>query len=187
MEDFNNTQETTEETKSTEVDAQTEKVDKDTTVESDKIVDKLQKRLGKEQAEKKEAKTRLEEALSRIEELEKGNKKSLKDKSDEEKQSELQKAKDEEIAQLRSQIKLAEISQQADEVLKESGIAVGKEVLSMLVNEDIDKTLTNVKALINLLSEQQKSWETKRNTGITPKKTPENNSDPFQEILNKYK
>src|SRR5699024_12465101 len=62
-----------------------------------------------------------------IEELETGGKKSVKEQSVEDKEAEAQKAKDDEIAQLRQQIKLAEVTQQADEVLKESGLALGKE------------------------------------------------------------
>lgn len=141
-------------------------------VDSDKVIEKLQKRIGKEQAEKNETKTQLDQALARIEELEKGSKKSVKEKSEAEKLADEQKAKDEEITKLKTQIKLAEISQQADEVLKESGLAVGKDVLSILVDQDEEKTFANVKAVINLLNAQQQEWERKRNTGVTPKKTP---------------
>lgn len=163
-----------------------ETTDEQQPTDADKVVEKLQKRIGKEQAEKNEAKTQLEQALARISELEKGGKKSIKEKSDEEKQVEAQKAKDDEIAKLKSQIKLAEISQQADEVLKESGLAVGKDVLSILVNEDEEKTYANVKAVINLLNTQQQEWEKKRNTGVTPKVTGQVQLDPFEQIKKKY-
>lgn len=157
----------------------TEEVEKDTAaeveeqtgdVDSEKIVEKLQKRLASKTASEKETKTQLEQALARISELEKGNKKSVKEKSEEEKLSEAQKAKDDEIATLRKQIKVAEITQQADEVLKESGLSVGKDILSLIVSEDEDKTYSNVKAMLSFLAEQQKQWEIKRNTGQTPRK-----------------
>lgn len=165
-----------EETKTVEA---TEEVEKDTAaeveeqtgdVDSEKIVEKLQKRLASKTASEKETKTQLEQALARISELEKVNKKSVKEKSEEEKLSEAQKAKDDEIATLRKQIKVAEITQQADEVLKESGLSVGKDILSLIVSEDEDKTYSNVKAMLSFLAEQQKQWEIKRNTGQTPRK-----------------
>lgn len=155
--------------------------------DADKIVEKLQKRLDSKTKAEKETKTQLEQALARIEELENGNKKSVKEQSVEEKEAQAQKAKDEEIAQLRQQIKLAEVTQQADEVLKESGLALGKDMLSLLVNEDEEQTYTNVKSLISFLDEQQKQWEVKRNTGVTPKKLENTPSDPFAEAIKKFK
>src|SRR5699024_6303106 len=116
-----------EETEVTETEEVEEKPD------ADKIVEKLQKRLDSKTKAEKETKTQLEQALARIEELEKGGKKSVKEQSVEEKEAEAQKAKDDEIAQLRQQIKLAEVTQQADEVLKESGLALGKDMLTLQV------------------------------------------------------
>ncbi len=148
--------------------------DKDELTDSDKIVEKLQKRIGKEQAEKNETKTQLDQALARIEELEKGGKKSVKEKSDEEKAAELQKAKDDEIASLKAQIKISNITSQADEVLKESGIALSAAELGLLVDVDEEKTYSNVKTFLNLLDNQRSQWEKARNTGTTPKLVPGN-------------
>lgn len=148
--------------------------DKDELTDSDKIVEKLQKRIGKEQAEKNETKTQLEQALARIEELEKGGKKTVKEKSDEEKAAELQKAKDDEIASLKAQIKISNITSQADEVLKESGIALSAAELGLLVDVDEEKTYSNVKTFLNLLDNQRSQWEKARNTGTTPKLVPGN-------------
>lgn len=148
--------------------------DKDELTDSDKIVEKLQKRIGKEQAEKNETKTQLEQALARIKELEKGGKKTVKEKSDEEKAAELQKAKDDEIASLKAQIKISNITSQADEVLKESGIALSAAELGLLVDVDEEKTYSNVKTFLNLLDNQRSQWEKARNTGTTPKLVPGN-------------
>lgn len=157
-------------------------------VDSDKVIEKLQKRIGKEQAEKNDAKNQLTEALKRIEELEKGTKKpSIKEKSEAEKAAEAQKVKDDEISKLKAQIKRAEVSSQADEVLKEAGLSVGKDMLGLVVSEDEETTYANVKTLIAFLNDQQKTWEVKRNTGSTPKRTPENTEvDPFKEAAKKY-
>lgn len=171
-----------------EADIENDESDDTDIVDSEKVIEKLQKRIGKEQAEKNQTKTQLEQALQRIEELEKGSKKSVKEKSDDDKKADEQKEKDAEIAKLKSQIKVAEITQQADEVLKESGLTVGKEILSIIVNEDEEKTYSNVKAFVNFLNDQQKQWEVKRNTGNTPKKTPGTKEhDPFAAIAEKYK
>ena len=148
--------------------------DKDELTDNDKIVEKLQKRIGKEQAEKNETKTQLDQALARIEELEQGGKKSVKEKSDEEKAAELQKAKDDEIASLKAQIKISNITSQADEVLKESGIALSAAELGLLVDVDEEKTYSNVKTFLNLLDNQRSQWEKARNTGTTPKRVPGN-------------
>lgn len=155
--------------------------------DADKIVEKLQKRLDSKTKAEKETKTQLEQALARIEELEKGGKKSVKEQSVEEKEAEAQKAKDDEIAKLKQQIKLAEVTQQADEVLKESGLSLGKDMLSLLVNEDEERTYSNVKSLISFLDGQQQQWEVKRNTGVTPKKLENTPADPFAEAIKKFK
>ena len=171
------------EVETTEVD-ETEETDKP---DADKIVEKLQKRLDSKTKAEKETKTQLEQALARIEELEKGGKKSVKEQSVEEKEAEAQKAKDDEIAKLKQQIKLAEVTQQADEVLKESGLSLGKDMLSLLVNEDEERTYSNVKSLISFLDAQQQQWEVKRNTGVTPKKLENTPPDPFAEAIKKFK
>lgn len=137
---------------------------------TEKVLEKLKARIGKEQAEKNETKTQLEQAMARIQELEQGRK-GVKEKSAEEKLAEAQQKKDDEIAVLRKQIKLSDMTQEADEVLKEGGLVVPKEVLSLLVSEDEAKTYDNVKTILTFLETQQKAWETKRNTGTTPKKT----------------
>lgn len=156
-------------------------------LDSEKVVEKLQKRLASKTAAEKETKTQLEQALARIDELEKGSKKGVKELSDEEKAVKEQSEKDAEIEKLRNQIKIAESTQQADEVLKEAGLVAGKDLLSMIVRTDDEKTLANVKALINYTNEQQKQWEIKRNTGTTPKKTPGSKEiDPFKAVLDKY-
>lgn len=157
-----------------ETETETNEEEQQQSTDNDKIVEKLQKRIGKEQAEKNETKTQLEQALARIEELEKGGKKSVKEKSDEEKAAEIQKAKDDEIASLKAQIKISNITSQADEVLKESGIALSAAELGLLVDVDEEKTYSNVKTFLNLLDNQRSQWEKARNTGTTPKRVPGN-------------
>lgn len=156
-------------------------------LDSEKVVEKLQKRLASKTAAEKETKSQLEQALSRIEELENAGKKGVKELSDEEKATKAQQEKDDEIAKLKSQIKIAESTQQADEVLKEAGLAVGKDILALVVAENDTQTLANVKALITYTQDQQAKWEVRRNTGTTPKKTTGTTEvDPFTAAAAKY-
>ena len=131
-------------------------------------------------AAEKETKTQLEQALARIEELENAGKKGVKELSDEEKAAKEQQEKDAEIAKLKAQIKIAEATQQADEVLKDAGLTVGN-ILGIVVAEDDQQTLANVKALINYTQDQRSKWEIARNTGSTPKRTPGNQQAITQE------
>ncbi len=150
-------------------------------LDSEKVVEKLQKRLASKTAAEKETKSQLEQALSRIEELENAGKKGVKELSDEEKATKAQQEKDDEIAKLKSQIKIAESTQQADEVLKDAGLTVGKDILGIVVAEDDQQTLANVKALINYTQDQRSKWEIARNTGSTPKRTQGNQQAITQE------
>ena len=171
-----------EEEVTTEVDTAEE-----TNVDTEKIVEKLQQRLASKTKVEKETKSQLEQALSRIEELENAGKKGVKELSQEEKDAKAQQEKDEEIAKLRNQIKIAESTQQADEVLKEAGLVVGKDILGMLVSNDDESTLSNVKALISYTNEQRKAWEITRNTGTTPRRTlGQEEVDPFKAAAKKY-
>lgn len=172
--------ETVSETDTTE--EQTEQVD------SDKIVEKLQKRLGKETHEKNETKEQLETALARIEELENGSKEGVKEKSDKEKATETQKAKDDEIEDLKRTIKIQKVTSEVDEVLKESGFALNKEELSLVVSSDEEQSYSNVKTLINLINRDREQQAVIRNTGQTPKKQTEQSTlNPFEAINQKYK
>lgn len=170
---------TATETTETEETAAEETAEKE--LDSEKVVEKLQKRLASKTAAEKETKTQLDQALARIEELENAGKKGVKTLSDEEKAVKAQEEKDAEIAKLKSQIKIAESTQQADEVLKEAGLAVGKDILALVVAEDDTQTLANVKALITYTQDQQAKWEVRRNTGTTPKRTINNQNTVTQE------
>lgn len=155
--------------------------------ESDKIIEKLQKRLDSKTKAEKEKDTQIEELLGRVAELESGSKKSVKEKSEEEKLAEEQKAKDERIANLEEQIKINNITQQADEVFKESGITLGKDMLSIIVNSDEEQTYANVKTLISFIDTQQQQWEIKRNTGKTPDKVTNEQIDAFDAVIKNFK
>lgn len=151
----------------------TEEVAAETTesnsIDSEKVIEKLQKRLGKETSEKNETKEQLEKALLEIDELKKASKKGVKELSEEDKAKQEQNAKDSKIKELENQIKIQNITSQVDEVLKESGFALKKEELSLVVNSDEEVSYSNVQTLISLINRDREQQAIKRNTGVTPK------------------
>ncbi len=138
-------------------------------IDSEKVIEKLQKRLGKETSEKNETKEQLEKALLEIDELKKASKKGVKELSEEDKAKQEQNAKDSKIKELENQIKIQNITSQVDEVLKESGFALNKEELSLVVNSDEEVSYSNVQTLISLINRDREQQAIKRNTGVTPK------------------
>lgn len=141
------------------------------------VIEKLQKRLNSKTQAEKETKDQLAHALERIEQLEKKQKDSKvregKEDAKTNNEQTLLDERDKEIADLKRQIKRSESRVQADEVLKEAGLSVGRDLLDTLVSDEDERTLANVKALVNFVNELQKAWELKRNSGTAPKKTPE--------------
>lgn len=166
----------------------TEEVAAETTesnsIDSEKVIEKLQKRLGKETSEKNETKEQLEKALLEIDELKKTSKKGVKELSEEDKAKQEQNAKDSKIKELENQIKIQNITSQVDEVLKESGFALNKEELSLVVNSDEEVSYSNVQTLISLINRDREQQAIKRNTGVTPKKTPSNSTTVTKEQFN---
>lgn len=162
--------EVNEEVTTEEVAAETETED---VIDSDKVVEKLQKRLKSINSEKKEANEELDKALKRIAELENANKKGVKQLSEEDKAKQLQAEKDKEINELREQLKLNNITMQVDEALKESGFALSKEELDLVVDTDEEKAYQNIKTLISLINKDREQQAYKRNVGVTPKKVSE--------------
>lgn len=164
------TTEVNEEVTTEEVAAETET---DDVIDSDKVVEKLQKRLKSINSEKKEANEELTKALERIAELENASKKDVKQLSEEDKAKQLQAEKDKEINELREQLKLNNITMQVDEALKESGFALSKEELDLVVDTDEEKAYQNIKTLISLINKDREQQAYKRNVGVTPKKVTE--------------
>lgn len=167
------TDETAEETKATEPVAD-EQTEKETKVDSDAVVKKLQKRIGAEQSKKNSYKEQLDNALKEIEKLKSG--KSVKTLSDEDKAKKDVDEKDKEIAALKSQIARRQTLDDTDQVLRENGLVVPANVLNFLVSDDADNTYSNVKAFIDYtetvkdsVREEFKKGRTPRASGATTK------------------
>lgn len=144
----------------------------DKQLDGDKLVKKLQKRIGKEQNEKHSLQDQLDKANAKIKELQSG--KSIKNLSDEDKAKKVEDEKDKEIASLRAQITRRDNIKQTDEVFKDAGLTVGDDVLNMVVVDDDKQTYANVQALIKYTNQIQSGVKKELLKGSTPR----NNGKP---------
>lgn len=138
-----------------------------TEVDSDKAVEKLQKRLGKETAEKKDLQTQLDEAVAKLKQVQEG--KGPKKLSDDEKEVEANKAKDQQIIDLQNKLKLTQSKVETNDVLKEAGLTVSSDVLDLVVSVDDKKTLANAKALIEYSNSVKDGARKEFMKGIPPR------------------
>lgn len=144
----------------------------DKQLDGDKLVKKLQKRIGKEQNEKHSLQDQLDKANAKIKELQSG--KSIRNLSDEDKAKKAEDEKDKEIASLRAQITRRDNIKQTDEVFKDAGLTVGDDVLNMVVVDDDKQTYANVQALIKYTNQIQSGVKKELLKGSTPR----NNGKP---------
>ncbi|OYS49818.1 hypothetical protein CBF86_01895 [Limosilactobacillus reuteri] len=139
----------------------------DNKLDGDKLVKKLQKRIGKEQNEKHSLQEQLDKANAKIKELQSG--KANKDSLDIEATMSKESEKDKEIASLRAQIARRDNIKQTDEVFKEAGLTVSDDVLNMVVVDDEKQTYTNVQALIKYTNQIQSGVKKDLLKGSTPR------------------
>lgn len=140
---------------------------KEEKLDGDKLVKKLQKRIGKEQNEKHSLQDQLDKANEKIKQLQSG--KSIKDLSDEDKAKKAESDKDKKIASLEAQITRRDNIKQTDEVFKEAGLNVSDDVLNMVVVDNDKQTYANVQALIKYTNQIQSGVKRELLKGSTPK------------------
>lgn len=136
-------------------------------VDSDKIVEKLKKRIGKEQASKHDLEKQLKTVQTELEQLK--SDKSVKTLSDEDKAKKASDEKDAKIAELTAKLARNEAIKQTDEVFKESGLNVSGQVLDMVVANDDKKTYANAQALIEFAQSIQSDTKKGMLKGHTPR------------------
>lgn len=144
----------------------------DKKVDSDKIVEKLKKRIGKEQASKHDLEKQLKDAQAEIERIKSG--KSVKKLSDEDKAKKASDEKDAKIAELETKLARNEAIKQTAEVFKESGLNVSDKVLDMVVANDDEKTYANVQTLIEFAQSIQSDTKKGMLKGHTPRQNGNN-------------
>lgn len=141
--------------------------DDDKKVDSDKIVEKLKKRIGKEQASKHDLEKQLKDAQAEIERIKSG--KSVEDKA-----KKASDEKDAKIAELEAKLARNEAIKQTAEVFKESGLNVSDKVLDMVVANDDEKTYANVQTLIEFAQSIQSDTKKGMLKGHTPRQNGNN-------------
>lgn len=156
---------------------------KENQIDGDKLVKKLQKRIGKEQSEKHSLQEQLDKANEKLKALQSG--KTLKEMSDEDKAKKEQDAKDKEIASLRAQIARRDNIKQTDEVFREAGLTVSDDVLGMVVADDDKQTFANVQALIKFINTVEDNVKKEYLKGSTPRTN--GNPTMTKEEINKIK
>lgn len=170
------TSEVEEQAQDTETQVTTEKTSQDDPesvdndrINSNKVVDKLKSRLGKEQSEKHDALNQLAELKKEFEQLK--AQKSVKGLSDEERAKKEASEKDKRIAELEANLKHRDAVAEVDGVFKESGINVSEPILDMVTTADPETTYSNAQALIDLINDAREGAKKDFLKGTTPKKT----------------
>ena len=168
------TEETTQVTDVKDNQENVETVEKDVQdkkpVDAEKIAKKLQKRISKEQESKHQALQEVEELKAKLAKYE-NNDKSIKELSDEEKAKQEEDAKDRRIKELEERLARNEDLKQTKQVFEESGLSVPDEVLDMVVVNDSEKTLANVKAITNYTESIKEDTRKELLAGRTPRVT----------------
>ncbi|PBQ23847.1 hypothetical protein CNR29_07385 [Levilactobacillus brevis] len=120
--------------------------------DNDKVIEKLQSRIGKEQSKKNELQQQLEQAQSELKKLRSG------DKEDEEKEKSPEQIK---VEALEKQLARRDIIDSTLDVFKESHIDMPKNIVSMFVDDDRDKTIENAGELLTFITSVKKDAEAK--------------------------
>ena len=160
---------TVDEVQTNDAQNKTENGTKSQEFDADKLVDKLQKRIGKEQASKNSYKDRLAKAEAKIKELQAG--KSVKQMSDDDKTKQAEDDKDKTIKDLQAKLARQTSIAETDKVFKEAGLSVGDDVLNMVVTTNDKQTYANAKALIDYTNQVQETVRKSYLKGSTPKVT----------------
>lgn len=160
---------TVDEVQTNDAQNKTENGTKSQEFDADKLVDKLQKRIGKEQASKNSYKDRLAKAEAKIKELQAG--KSVKQMSDDDKTKQAEDEKDKTIKDLQAKLARQTSIAETDKVFKEAGLSVGDDVLNMVVTTNDKQTYANAKALIDYTNQVQETVRKSYLKGSTPKVT----------------
>ncbi|MCQ2076389.1 MAG: DUF4355 domain-containing protein [Bacteroidaceae bacterium] len=139
-------------------------------------IEKLQKRLGKVTGAKNSAEQALEEMQlknaelqKQLEEYKQGN--TVKELSDKEKAEQEAQAKDDEIKSLKAQLARTQAMQDTNEILKSEGYNVPANVLELIVTDNSEQTVDNVKAVLSFAESIKETVRTDLLKGTAPRRT----------------
>lgn len=139
-------------------------------------IEKLQKRLSKVAGAKNSAEQALEELQLKNAELQKQldeykQGKTVKELSDEEKAEQEAQAKDDEIKSLKAQLARTQAMQDTNEILKSEGYNVPANVLELIVTDNSEQTVDNVKAVLSFAESIKETVRTDLLKGTAPRRT----------------
>lgn len=149
----------------------------DPTVKADKIIEKLHIRLDKKSQNEKSLQAQLDKANETIKEL-RGGKKESKPQVDE---------KDQKIKDLEAKLARREAMDDANTVLKESGINLDKAMLNMVVSDNSDVTDENIRTLITYTSQVKDAAQAEFLKGKTPRQNGAANNAMSKKEINEIK
>ena len=134
----------------------------------DKLTTKFQKRIDKLTASNNDYKAKLEDATKQLDDLKSG-KMSIKDLLKEQKATNQQDDKDQQIAELKAELQREKDVQSTREAFREDGLDVPNEILGMVVTTDNQQTVNNIgaiKAFVNSIRDAAKKEALR---GATPR------------------
>lgn len=153
----------------------------------DETVEKLQKRLHSETANKHSLEEQVADLQKQLDEQKKKPDKSVKSLSDDEKKQKEFEALNKKNEELEAKLKRNEVLSQTRSVLQEDNINVDDSILNLIVTDDDDKTYENIVAIKSLIAKTTESARKGYLKGSTPKDTGTQVADAFTAKLNKYK
>ncbi len=132
-------------------------------IDADSIVKPYIDRITKEQAQKNDYKTKYEDAMKEIEQLRGKDSKSAKEITEEDETLKKQNA------DLNAQIKRSNDIKEVNGIFKKADLNIGDDVLNMVVNNDATVTVSNAKAIIDLVNKSREEGRNSILQGQTPK------------------
>lgn len=145
------------------------KTPKAKTVDSDKILAKMQKRIDAVSGEKNDLKDENEQLKAQIKELKGQSKKSVKELSDDDKTKQAMADKDKQIQDLQNQIAHSKAVKETMQIFNESGFYPSEDVVNLVVTSDAKQTYQNTQAILGLISDIQEKTKQGLLKGTTPR------------------
>ena len=146
-----------------------ESKDKLEKIDADSLVKPYIDRITKEQAQKNDYKSKYEDAMKEIEQLKSGKGKSAKEITEEDERTKEIESLKKQNADLNAQIKRSNDIKEVNRIFKKADLNIGDDVLNMVVNNDAMVTVSNSKAIIDLVNKAREEGRNSILQGQTPK------------------
>lgn len=138
-------------------------------IDADSLVKPYIDRITKEQAQKNDYKAKYEDAVKEIEQLKGKNSKSAKEITEEDERTKEIESLKKQNADLNAQIKRSNDIKEVNGIFKKADLNIGDDVLNMVVNNDATVTVSNAKAIIDLVNKAREEGRNSILQGQTPK------------------